>query len=279
MHKALKYVVVGAALLAAFVQGSSAIAAAADSTASFSLTAPTEVPGALLKPGDYTIQMVDHLSDRTVVRLDSVGGKTHVTFLGVNTVGQGNSAAHPVEWLGKSKGRHALRGFVFPNGTSVEFVYPKADAVALANANSASVVAIDPASEGRPELAKLTSSDMEMVNLWMLTPVRVGPGDGQKGIEAKRYQATVVTASQTSTPPTASASSVPSSSVRSGVRQSAPGALVARADVPARPIVRRTSPVVKQLPKTASDLPAVWLAGAFAMMGAGVLRARRVLRG
>ena len=102
-----------------------------------------------------------------------------------------------MEWLGKNKGRHALRGFVFANGTSVEFVYPKADAVALANANSATVVAIDPASEGRPELAKLTNSDMEMVNLWMLTPVRVGPGNGQKGIEAKRYQSTVDTASHT----------------------------------------------------------------------------------
>lgn len=246
--------------------------AAADLSSSFTITSPTEVPGAVLKPGQYTISVVDHLSDRAIVRLDSQGGSTHVIFLGVNASGNAADTTHPVEWPEKSKGHHALRGFTFAGGRNVEFVYPKADAVALANANGTGVVAIDPASEGRPELSKLTNTDMQMVNLWILTPVRVGPG--QKGIDAKRYTSTSV-ATAAATPVTPMAVKAPTNLVSSTSNAASPLPTVARAEQPARPAAHRARPVVNQLPKTASDLPLTLVGGLLAFAGAATLRLRR----
>ncbi len=254
------------------------ILAAADTTASFSISAPTEIPGAVLKPGEYTIQLLDHLADRSIVRLDAVTGPTHVTFLCINAATGLAGTAHPVEWPQKAQGRHALRGFVFSGGTNVEFVYPKADAVALATANNAGVVAIDPASEGRPELSKLTNSDMQVVNLWMLTPVRVGPeGAAQKGIDARRYQPAPSQAAPTQSASLPPASHPPAPSQATILPR--PQA-IARAEAPVRPLapVRHARPIVNRLPQTASAFPLFWIAGLLSLAGAGLLRFRRSLR-
>jgi hypothetical protein len=70
----------------------------------------------------------------------------------------------------------------------LEFVYPKADAVAIAKSNHAKVPAIDPVSEGRPPTIKgLSKSDLELVTLWLLSSTHVGPEDSSGGIQAERY--------------------------------------------------------------------------------------------
>ena len=173
-------------------------AGAQDGLASvFAVTHETAVPGRVLKAGTYTIQIVDHLSDRSVIRISSEN-KAPITFLAVSSpnVTQSLSIA-PVSWNKKLRGNDALRGYNFPQGRYVEFVYPKDDAVALANANRESVVAVDPASENRPELAKLSPSDLQLVNLWSLTPVKVSPAnDAALGIEARRYNASLASGAQ-----------------------------------------------------------------------------------
>jgi hypothetical protein len=56
-----------------------------------------------------------------------------------------------VLWNNAAGGKQYLRGWYFAGAPSVlEFVYPKAEAVAIAKSNQATVPAIDPASEGRP---------------------------------------------------------------------------------------------------------------------------------
>ncbi len=86
------------------------------------------------------------------------------------------------------KKRRALRGFVFPNGLVAEFVYPKAEAVSLEEANVTTIPAIDPAPEGMANDPTLSQADIRMVTLWMLTPALVGPNDSGPSISAKRYQ-------------------------------------------------------------------------------------------
>ena len=55
----------------------------------------------------------------------------------------------PIFWSHAPKGQAAVRGFSFSNGNTLEFVYPKLEAVTLAKLNIDTVPAIDPESEGR----------------------------------------------------------------------------------------------------------------------------------
>ena len=244
-------------------------------TNTFVLDKSVEVPGGTLKAGSYTVAVLDSLSDRTVLRLDGENGKRHVLLLGVSNAPLSGTAGQPVLWDSKAQGKRALRGFVLSDGRSVELVYPKADAVALAKANHQSVVAVDTASEGRPELDKLSDRDMQMVNLWLLTPTRVGPDNG---LEAKRFEPNGrVQAAQTNVTPV----SRPSSYVSSG------SASVA---APARPVqIARTEPAphlrpqsttttgrrVARLPQTGSNLPLFYVVSTTALLGAAMINLRR----
>lgn len=256
---------------------------------SFTLAKATEIPGTKLNAGNYTLVVLDSLQDRTVMQVNSTDGKTKALVLGVQANLSGPSG-QPVLWDAKDQGRHALRGFVFSNGRSVEFVYPKADAVALAKANHSTVVAVDPASEGRPELNRLSSNDMQMVSLWMLTPTRVS---GQDGLEAKHYTPSNASAPQVaSSASPASSTGTPQSSTPAPRRSNA-GTLVAQNTPPAglAPRAKRSKPVVssdtssapasvngvQKLPQTASELPMLLLLSGAGLFGAGMLRARRTV--
>jgi hypothetical protein len=164
--------------------------AAPEATDTLSLTRDMQVPGTILKPGAYTIHILDHLADRVVVRIDGQQSGTHATFIGLrNERLKKNSSSGAILWKSGIGGNAALRGFAFSNGSSLEFVYPKDEAVALAKENSSTVPAIDPASEGRAaEIQGLSQNDMEMVTLWMLSPTVASPGDPGPGIKAERYK-------------------------------------------------------------------------------------------
>ena len=251
------------------------LAHAADSSATFRVDHATEVPGGVLKPGQYTVHIVDSLADRMIVRIDGNDSKTSLLMLGVHG-NQAGSGAVTQEWQNHVTGKHAIRGFAIPGSNNVELVYPKNEAVAIANANDASVVAIDPASEGRPELSKLSSADMQIVNLWLLTPVRVAPGtaSAQKGIEAKHYEGTA------STTQLAANSPAPAPQPSSVSRKSAPPAdstMVASAQPPAssHATTHRSAAVGRTLPKTASNLPLMWLTGIVCLVGASGMRMRQ----
>ena len=219
----------------------SLFAAPADGASSqFSVSEPTLIPGTTLQPGTYSIKIVDHLHDRFLVGVDGKGSASHALFIAVPSKAirkSGHSGA--ILWDSAANGRAALRGFDFGRST-LEFVYPKDDAVSLAKANGTPVLAVDPASEGKaPQLSKLSNDDMQMVTLWTLTPERVGDSADAK-ISANKYQAEA---------------------------PSEPAQQVAKAE--------SHPPVMKTLPHTASNLPLVLLGGILAALGAGWLRMRR----
>jgi hypothetical protein len=219
----------------------SLFAAPADGASSqFSVSAPTLIPGATLQPGTYSIKIVDHLQDRFLVGVDGNGGASHALFIAVPSKAIRNGAhSGVILWSAAADGKAALRGYDFGKST-LEFVYPKDDAVSLAKANGTPVLAVDPASEGKaPELSKLSNDDMQMVTLWTLTPERVGDSADAK-ISANKYQAAPA---GDSTQQVAKAETHP--------------------------------PVMKTLPHTASELPLVLLVGLLAALGAGWLRIRR----
>ena len=256
---------------AVFVLAVPSVALAADptgATATFTVTQQTKVPGETLKPGDYTIRIVDHLSDRLIVRVDSANGKTHSTFLGLQNADVSRpSSPGAVTWDNTSERSTYLKGFLFPNMNSVvEFVYPKTEAVAIAKSNQSKVPAIDPASEGKVADKSLSKDDMEVVTLWLLSSTTVGPNDTTPAIKAEKYQQVA-----SNEPPPQPAQQVQQSRDTS----LAGGAESGPAPTPVR-VPRARKPVVTALPHTASAMPLVWLAGVLSLLGALTIRVMRL---
>ena len=126
----------------------------------------TEIPGQSLSHGTYSIRVSDRLQDRIIVQVQKTGSKDLISLLAYPNPGlRGGSFTGPVDFLTGLKGKPTLRGYAFPGGPVVEFVYPKKDAVALAKSNNVRVMAVDPASEGRVNLPNLTQTDMSEVTL------------------------------------------------------------------------------------------------------------------
>jgi hypothetical protein len=165
--------------------------AAAPPTSSSDFTVPSvvKIPGATLQPGSYTIHVVNRLSDRMILKVDAADGSVHSMFIGIpNGSISKPSGAGKLTWANAADGSSYMKGWYFPGSpTVVEFVYPKADAVAIATANPAKVPAVDPASEGKVTDSSLSEGDMQLLTLWMLSLKQVS-GDQAAGIKAERYE-------------------------------------------------------------------------------------------
>lgn len=257
------------AAIPAIVLSSASLTQAQNASAPLQLSQKTEAPGISLSPGSYTIRIADHLNDRIIVQLQKTGSQSVATLLAYPNPALAGSGSGPVLFGTGLKSKPTLRGYAFSNGPSVEFVYPKGDAVTLAKANGVKVMAVDPASEGRPKLPQLTQSDMNEVTLWMLTPTAVQPG-APAGIQAARYQAPASAGAVSGTTETAAA---PQSYQNASPSVPAPEAPVQVASNP-RPHIR---PAVKQLPHTASNLPMIALTGLLSLGLAGGLGLKRRL--
>lgn len=262
------------------VLSTTAVLPAQNASAPFQVTQKTEAPGISLSPGSYTARITDHLNDRVIVQLQKSGSHDVATLLAYpNSALTGGSG--PVLFSSGLKNKPTIRGFAFSGGPTVEFVYPKADAVTLAKANSVKVMAVDPASEGRPKLPQLTQSDMNEVTLWMLTPTPVQPGAGA-GIQAARYQPPVAAPSQAATA-VASTTPAPSPAPQPGYTPSASAYSAAKSQPAPQPVEVASNvrphirPAVKQLPHTASNLPLIALFGALSFGLAGGLNVKRRL--
>lgn len=237
------------------------------------LDAKTTVPGHVLDPGNYSIRILDHLKDRYILRVDDGSGRALATFIGLhNPEFDPFVALHhqgPILWSSAPKGSAAIRGFSFPGGNTLEFVYPKDEAVAIAKLNTYSVPAIDPESEGRKPDPKLTPEDREVVTLWMLEATRVGPKNETPAIAAKRFVAPVEPAA------TAQIARNEPPEELSAARLARPRPAPPAAEAPAHVSKVRTKPVTSSLPQTGSDLPLLALLSFGMLMTAGSLRLAR----
>ncbi len=257
------------AAIPAIVLSSASLTQAQTASAPLQLSQKTEAPGVSLSAGSYTIRVADHLNDRIIVQLQKSGSQNIATLLAYPNSALAGSGAGPVLFGTGLNSKPTLRGFAFANGPVVEFVYPKGDAVTLAKANGVKVMAVDPASEGRPKLPQLTQTDMNEVTLWMLTPTPVQPG-APAGIQAARYQAPTSAGAVSGTTETAAA---PQPYQNASPAAAAPAVPVQVASN-ARPHIR---PAVKQLPHTASNLPMIALTGLLSLGLAGGLSIKRRL--
>ncbi len=73
-------------------------------------------------------------------------------------------------WTSSPFPESTFRSWVVPDSEGMlEFAYPKDDAVAVAKTNGQQVPAIDPESEGKSPVGSLSSDDMQVVKLWLLS--------------------------------------------------------------------------------------------------------------
>jgi hypothetical protein len=153
----------------------SLLAASPDgSSTTFQISSPTGIPGKVLSPGTYNLQVVDHVNDRYVLRVTNKNDLTTNSTLAY--------------WKNPVQGDTYLRGWnVKGQNAALTFAYPKNDAVAIAKANDTQVPAIDPAGDGIVNNTGLSREEMHVVTLWLLTPTSVGP-NSPGGISAARYQ-------------------------------------------------------------------------------------------
>ena len=236
----------------------------------FKLQRETQIPGKLLKPGGYTIVIKDHLSDRAIIQVKGDNGKVESTFLGVFHSGlQSSGSTGPIA-IATVKGHDALRGFQFPGGGTIEFVYPKAEAASIVTKSPEQVLAIDPASDNLHVKGNdLSKEDAQVVTLWALQATKVTAG--QAGISAKKYspevssQGTTVASSQT---PAAAPSAPAASSAPAPVTPPRQSAATKRAAPSASTQVASSGrrPTLSALPHTASNLPLILMVmlGSFA---------------
>ncbi len=152
----------------------------------FQVTEASAVPGHPLTPGTYSVQVVDHLSDRYILKVQNANGGNTALFIGIPNKALPAGSQGEVVWGKPAGGTTYLRGWQFPALPGLEFAYPKNDAVAIAKANGAQVPAIDPESEGMVSNTTLSPNEMHIITLWLLTPTRVGPSS-PAGIAAARY--------------------------------------------------------------------------------------------
>jgi len=155
-------------------------------SAKFSVSEATAIPGRTLSPGSYSVRVVDHLSDRYIMRVDGPSG--HTLFIGVPSKDFPADSKGEITWSAPANGATYIRGWNFASlPAPLEFAYPKNDAVAIAKANNAHVTAIDPESEGILSKTELSKDEMHIITLWLLSPTQVGP-DAPAGIQAARLQ-------------------------------------------------------------------------------------------
>ena len=124
--------------------------------------------------------------------------------------------------------------------------------MALAKANGAPVVAIDPESEGKPRLDKMSADDRQIVSLWLLSMTTAGTERQDPGCTGEEVPGAGSVAG----------GSRPEVTRRQLFLRRARRRVFGQASAPpARAAYRapRQKPVVSELPHTASDLPLSWV--------------------
>jgi hypothetical protein len=152
------------------------------------ITELMQIPQATIEPGSYSLSIEDRIKDRAVVRVSSLNNKQHFLALAVNSRELASDNSKGIILFNAADEKlQILRGWVCPSCTQgLEFVYPKLDAVKITAETGQTVLAVDPAFDKLPDA--LSSKDMKVVTLWLLSPERITPDRRGSGLRVARYQ-------------------------------------------------------------------------------------------
>ncbi len=156
-------------------------------TQKVTLASPAQIPGGELAAGAYTFSLEDNMTDRAIIRIQGNGQEDHHLILGVPNPALRSSGRGGVVWFrAAADGSRALRGWKCARcAATLEFVYPKLDAVKITDGTAEPVMAVDPAYDKLPQ--NLSQDDMKVVTLWLLSPKRITADNRGEGVSAKKY--------------------------------------------------------------------------------------------
>jgi hypothetical protein len=246
----------------------------ADRNTKVTFSGPVSIPGKTLPAGTYTFRLADSPTDRHIVQvLDKDEMQLIATLLAVpaeKTEAEGDPvitfketpadrppAVHYWYYAGERAGN--------------EFVYPKSQALAIAQASGEGVMAVD--------------TDSTNVNDWKGTPTRV-TATASDTTAAQTQPTTTTTPTTPTTQPTTTPEPTPQSATPTTTPQSPTPAPTTAPRTPAPTTAPSTASEAErpagtsgrtesELPKTASPIPTVGLIGLLAVAGALMVRARR----
>jgi hypothetical protein len=177
-----------------------ALAAASDSQ-DITTTRILQIPGAVLKPGAYTLSVEDRLNGRAIVRITKANSSEHYLLLAV-PVANRDAETGIVLIPSDDTTKRIVRGWVCDGcNQELQLVYPKLEAAQITSETGQSVLAADPAYDKLP--ANLSSDDMKVVTLWLLSPERISEHRGV-GLKAIKYVVASAAPEMTRLPETAS---------------------------------------------------------------------------
>lgn len=236
-----------------------------------------KIPGASLKPGDYTFAVEDRLADRAIVRITADDQSKHYLLLTVPSSKLPQAGNDGLVRFTVSNGNDQfLRGWACQGCTpALEFVYPKAEAAKLTDETAEPVLAVDPTYDKLP--ANLSADDMKVVTLWLLSPQQITASNKGKGVKAEKYAS--VAKPEPAQSVAVASNAPPTPAVAPAPVKSAPAALTPapQAITAAQPTeVASVAPARRHLPKTASNDYLYLLSGILLLFAAlGVRLSRR----
>jgi hypothetical protein len=130
------------------------------------LAEPTEIPGTVLPPGKYLIKVADTKEIRKVVQVTSADEtKVIATFLAIPNYRVRTSGEGEFTYFQRAEGHpQALKSWFYPsNNYGVEFVYPKAEAIKIAESRHEEVYAASSAAPEKPEPIVIVTPELKEV--------------------------------------------------------------------------------------------------------------------
>jgi len=129
-------------------------------TTPWNLSEPTEIPGMTLDPGKYMIKVVDNRETRMIVQItDPDQVKVFATVMAIPNYRPKTAGESEFTYFQRAEGHpQALKSWFYPsNNYGVEFVYPKAEAIQIAQARHEEVYMTEsPKPEIRSKVVVLT---------------------------------------------------------------------------------------------------------------------------
>lgn len=254
----------------------SAQATPADRNTKVTFSGPVSIPGKTLPAGTYTFRIADSPTNRHIVQVfDKDETQIIATLLAVPAEKMEAEGDPVITFKETPADRPPALHYWYYAGekTGNEFVYPRSQAMAIAQASGEGVMAVD--------------TDSTNIDDWKGTPTRVtatgqNPASSTTSSSTTSSDTTPTTAQPTTTPeptpqsaaPTTPPQSQPSTAPPTAPQASAPTAAPATPAEPDRPVGTSGRPA-SELPHTASSMPAVGLVGLLACAGALAIRARR----
>jgi hypothetical protein len=240
----------------------------ADRNTKVTFSGPVSIPGKTLPAGTYTFRLADSPTDRHIVQvLDKDEMQLLATLLAVPAEKMEAEGDPVITFKETPADRPPAVHYWYYAGERAgnEFVYPKSQALAIAQASGEGVMAVD--------------TDSANVDDWKGTPTRV-TATGQSST-ASTASSTTPTAQPTTTPEPAPQSAAPATTPQSPTpaptatpQTSAPTTAPTAPSDTERP-TGTSGRAASELPRTASPVPTVGLVGLLAVAGALFVRARR----